>query len=333
MDIQLLESKYNIKVLYLTKVGSHLYGVANENSDVDYSGIFIQNKNTILCGHGLDFLDRSTNKAAIKNTSEDIDFTLKSIQSFGKQLKDGETNALDLMFSIFDDSSTVLIDKNFKSYIERNYLNLISKQSQAFMGYCRKQANKYTLKKDRYLELKKAIDIVETILSKNECSNEKLIQRWDLLKKIINSNKFKYIDFVIAPGPRTTQDIEYLEILNRKFSPDIKFGELISRLNKLESKYGNRARDVATPVEWKSLYTSVRVILEIEELIRDKFITFPSKNKEYISKVKNQQIDEKEVREFLDNKVTEVEELIKSSDLPSETSQLAINDMILNLYN
>jgi len=58
-----IEKKYNIKILYISLYGSHLFGANDEHSDMDYKGVYIANKEDILFKRDLDFINQGTNKS------------------------------------------------------------------------------------------------------------------------------------------------------------------------------------------------------------------------------------------------------------------------------
>ena len=48
-QIKDFQEKYpNYKLVYVTKVGSHLYGTASETSDIDYRGVFIPDVESVF---------------------------------------------------------------------------------------------------------------------------------------------------------------------------------------------------------------------------------------------------------------------------------------------
>jgi len=102
--IKEFEEKTGATVIYVTVSGSKLYGTDNENSDTDLKGIFIPSKESVILKKDLSSYVRDTNNSKIKNSAEDIDFTLHSIYSFFGQLQKSETGAIDTLFSMWSES-------------------------------------------------------------------------------------------------------------------------------------------------------------------------------------------------------------------------------------
>jgi len=81
----------------------------------------------------------------------------------------------------------------------------------------------------------------------------------------------------------------------------------------------------------KALSHAVRVINEIEELIDDDFITFPLKNRVYVTEVKEGKKSLEEVMDYLDVQLTIVQEKLENSDLPERSDEVFIDELILKL--
>lgn len=327
--IKELEKLHKVKVLLVTKVGSHLYGTNDENSDIDYKGIFLPSKDSLLLDDSTQFLDLSTNKSNSKNTSEDIDFTLQSVQKWFKDLCKGETGALDLLFSMWT-SSVTYVNEDFLTFVKSNYKYFLTNKPKAFIGYANQQAKKYSLKKERYNELVSLLGIL-TRLSEN-ATEVKLLSCWEEIKSTIEAKDFQYINFVLAPGPKKTEECEYLEVLGRKFHPTVTFEFLLNRLGKVKEEYGNRAKRCESPTEWKSLSHAVRVVDEIEELLHKQFITFPLPNANFVKQVKQGKVLQDEVTSYLDDKLSSVDKFSKLTKLPVEPNKQPFINWLKYVY-
>lgn len=324
-----LETAYSVKLLYITKSGSQLYGTNDESSDTDYKCIFVPDKSTLLLGEANFHYKAGSNPSNEKNTSVDIDCDLDSVQKWLKSVRDGETGALDILFSVFDKTSTVYIDPTFEEFVKTNYLKLLSKRPSAFVGYCNGQAKKYSIKGERYNELKSFIALYKDFSYNGEAS---LSSRFITLKTLTQKVGFKYVSFVMAPGPRKTTEIEYLEVLGRKFAPSVSQEFLLDKLETLLAEYGERAKDCHTNVEWKSLSHAVRVVDEVVELLSTNFITFPLPNAAFIYKVKRGTVELQEVLDYISLQMSNADKLMITSKLPEKANKQIMDDYILSLY-
>lgn len=132
---------------YFLISGSHLYGTANENSDIDFRGVFFIKLNERV---GFNYVD-------------DIDFgkdgKLYEVKKFLKLLADNNPNILEWAFA--PKSNIFRLDPDFKEIVfadKQQYVNpaLIQKK---FIGYCMSEMSR--LKKLNGKTGKKRREIIE----------------------------------------------------------------------------------------------------------------------------------------------------------------------------
>jgi len=146
------EAKYNVTILYVSRSGSYLYGTNGPDSDEDFKGIYIPNQSDRLLGTDIPYINLDTNPTNQANTPDDIDCHLDSIHKFFHLLAKGETGAMDTLFSMWSDS-VVFSHTNFVDWCKANYLQLITSNPHAFIGYAISQATKNGIKGERFKEL------------------------------------------------------------------------------------------------------------------------------------------------------------------------------------
>lgn len=123
-----------MKVIHKVVVGSRLHGLANENSDYDYRGIFV---------NSLRELSDPFSKRPITHWFEgDEDNTMYELGEFCKRASKGENNSVEILFSnnIVETSE---IGKTLVANKEK-FLNS-SGIYNAFKGYAHNQLNKMNL--------------------------------------------------------------------------------------------------------------------------------------------------------------------------------------------
>src|ERR1700722_1037051 len=127
--------------------GSFLYGTNTPTSDIDLKSVYIPSAEDILMQRVKGSISTKRSKGlGEKNYAGEIDEECYSIQNFMKLISEGQTVALDVLFA----SEESIISKTpVWDTIVRNRSRLISRKSEAFIGYCRQQAKKYGIKGSR----------------------------------------------------------------------------------------------------------------------------------------------------------------------------------------
>lgn len=345
------EQEHNVKVVYLIKSGSQLYGTNTEASDTDYLGLFVPSKESVMLKEDPDHLVITTGKANSKNASTDIDVQLWSIYKFLNLVKKGETGALDLLFSfkgLNKDEIQVINHKKYTDVFLENFQQYLSKDLKAFVGYCLGQAKKYNIKGARYSEL---LDFYERFnqLRLPCTTDQKLVTLDKLIDEHIISKKYKYIKMVYAKGPKRQGNdyIWYIELLGRKHALDITISEFMTRIERLFNSFGARTLAASNGVDNKALSHATRVILECEELLETGGIVFPLKDKEFIKDIKYHKdlvqgggfISEKielnldNLMNFLEVKLDKVNDLLETSSLPEAVPTEVIRQSIKRLMD
>lgn len=326
-QITQIEDDYNVQVLYITKSGSHLYGTATESSDEDYKGIFIPRKSDRLLGSDLDHINLDSNKSNNANTSDDIDFHLDSIHKFFHLLAKGETGAMDVLFSMWTNPTTA-----FTHWCKQNYLSLITSNPHAFIGYAVGQSKRYNIRGERYNELVKFNRYLNssTLLPKDL----KIGKHFGSLVFHLGSN-YKHIKITRAPGPKRggyQEEMDYIEVLGKKFVPTVTVGYLQDRLKQMEDQFGDRARKASDNVDWKALSHALRVVLEVKELLTDSFITFPLKDAQYLLQIKQGLLPMDEVIQHLEKEIANIDLLLETTTLSKSVDKDLVNDYLLTQY-
>ena len=319
------------RLIYLTHFGSRLYGTDSHNSDTDLKGIFIPSREDVLLKRDKDSFNFSTGDRNSKNTSDDIDIELWSIYKFFGLLKKGETGALDLLFSMF--RYDTIIEATYENDdIVGRYKTFLSKNTNAFKVYCIQQAKRYGVKGSRYndlIALKECMDAFDS-------NSNFYIKNGDVkgVKFSVFVNEYtdvlqnkKYIQYVELDNGK------YLNVLGKNFQLDAPYVIVRKDILKLYNNYGERSRKAgeADGVDWKALSHAVRVIVEVEELLTDNFITFPLKNTEYIKSVKYGHESLESVLKYIEDKIQNIDAMVDTSDLPDNPSNETFDKLLLEM--
>ncbi len=332
--IKKFEEEKNCKVVYITLFGSKLFGTDNPNSDTDYKGIFIPSREDVLLKRDIEHFNFNSNNENTKNGKDDIDLQLFSIYKFFSLLKKGETGAIDILFSMFREDTQVYKDKAFTSVIMENYKKFYSKNLHSFVGYCVGQSKVYNVRGERFNELHLFVKKFNALVK--EQGNEKLATMFPLIDEMFYEYAYKYINYVIADTSRgygEPKKGKYVEVLGKRFLGTVTVKYFADKITDMEEQFGNRARASAKGVDFKALSHAVRVINEVEELIDSDFITFPLKNRRYITSIKEGNEKLEDVMDYLDQKLNIVQEKLEHSSLPEHSDEVFTNALILDLLS
>lgn len=311
----------NGKLIYLTLGGSHLFGLNTPNSDLDIKGIYLPNSTDVAAFKPED-LNLSTNRTNKKNLKEDVDIELWSIHKFFKLIKSGDTNAYDLLFSMF--APTVLVETAESRVLKNDYTDLLSTNSKGFLGYLVAQTKKYGVKGERYDALKETFKTLNIFLKNNNYSTQDSIGPFI---DYIELNPMAYVNVNHVHRLDNVGGGRYIEILNKQYRDSVGFNYLLARLEERLTQYGERSKAAAEGIDFKSLSHAYRIVLQFEELIESQFITFPLKKKVSVMRIKQGNLSEFGSYENLLNILDQKVNFIKNN-LGNMTSY--IRDDVLN---
>ena len=326
---KLLENKG--KLLYLSEYGSTLYGTNNPDSDIDYRGIFLPNKQNQLLGIKYEEVNYTTGNSQSKNSSTDVDIKLMSLQKFIKLCSEGDTNALDLLFSMPCDHIIKFIgnDNILDLYMNRDKL-IDVKNMKAFIGYAIAQAKKYGIKGSR-LGVIKDIKNYLNALPKQYDQYPLSIKVGTILHYFGDES---YCFHKTLVDKETDKELDYLCVCGAMHQYNIPIKEFKTRINQVYEKYGERAKlaEENQGIDWKALSHAIRCIEQCKELLTDGCITFPLKQKDFIKDIKYGKIDYKTVEHLIVTGLDEISKLQESTLIKYNYKVSFWNEYILNLY-
>lgn len=313
------------KIICKMKFGSNLYGTATKDSDMDYIGVFIPEKNDLLLGNHLESIPKeikfNTSGDSQKNTSEDVDEKYFSLQFFLKMAFDGETATVDMLHADLEQLeyfTPIWVDLHYNR--QKFYTSKMTK----YLGYCRHQASKYSVKKER-------IELIESIIKTMRicCEETKLTKYYDAFVDTYENNKF------FNSGYDEKAKLRYVEICGKKHHESNSLGYIKKQLQKHLDSYGQRAKNLLSGnVDWKAVSHAFRAGFQIREILLTNDLKFPLANRDFLVELKTGQLDyENEgIAQQLDDLLQEVEELCEKSNLPEEVNREFFTNWLLNLY-
>ena len=317
-----------------TKFGSHIYGTNLPTSDTDYKAIFIPNaKDIILQRAAQHQLNNTKTDSTKRNEATDVDDEAFSVQRYLKLLCEGQTVALDMLFtpdSFYDHQTAVWQE------IKKNKDKFLHKGVSAFIGYTKQQANRYGIKGSRVRVLRTILGLLD------ECNpNAKLLEYKDGFRARIYGNEFSnpmpelegHAAFTICRAPNGKHE-EHLEVCNRKipFHATVKYAKEV--FQKIFDEYGHRAllAEKNEGLDHKALMHAVRVAHEARELLLTGNITFPRPEKDLLLKIRTGSLPYKQVEEIIEEGLTSLVETQAKSILPEKPNYKWCDDFVLDCY-
>ena len=343
------------KLLFKTLSGSRLYGTYNENSDLDYKGVFLPDKEDLLLGKAPKVYQKSTASDNQRNTKDDVDETYYSLHYFLELLASGETNALDLFFANTNKEAIIYEDPIWVQ-LTKNADKLITKNINRYLGFCRSQAIKYSVKGeklDAYVKFQKFLE--EKVNSNTKDKNGNWVSLEQIFPVIATGLFVDYSKGDKVIGKRAPLldnkfgDHAYiLEMSNKEkylMISDILFNFAdtivvnLHKVNRTISQYGKRAEIAKSEngADHKALSHAVRVLFQAEELLTTGKIEFPLKGDKlvFIKSIKFNQTNMtyQEIVDYIDNKIQYInEKLLPESGLRNSADSNFIKEFILKQY-
>ncbi|EGF92716.1 nrdC.11 [Asticcacaulis biprosthecium C19] len=318
-----------MKTLVEMKFGSHLYGTATAQSDLDVKAVYLPDARDILLQRVKPSVNIVREKArGEKNTADDIDFEAYSPAKFLDLLADGQTVALDMLFAPDD----MMLSPPDPIWHEMKALapRLFSRKTTAFVSYCRQQARKYGVKGARLAAVRLALDGLiaiedtygaNTKLGVAEAEIRALAQNHDLL------------DIVVLPHPDGSP-ASYFDIAGKKaiFSASIKGARTM--VQNLFDEFGARTRAAEDNqgVDWKAMTHAVRIADQAIEFLDTRQITFPRSNAAHLLAIKRGEIAYAAVAEEIETLLAKVEAAVERTTLPEAVDRSVIDDFVAALY-
>lgn len=322
-----------MKIVMKAYAGSHLFGTNTENSDKDYKGIFIPSGSAILLGEYDDTFRTSTGNDDSRNNKDDIDVELYSLRKFYKMLRNGDTAALELLFT--PDELIIEQSKDWK-LIKESAMSQVSKKVTSMTGYARQQANKYGIKGSRMGELSNAIKFLKEREKSFDFSNPKLKLDWENL--VAEFTKYSHVNVIqLEQKSDKVNYLPALDILGKKFDHHCTFGYVLETLKKIYKNYGQRAREAKNNngIDWKALSHAVRVCIQGIELLNTGKITLPhtAENRQLLLNIKLGKMDYSEVSTLIEEYLEKLEKARQSSGLREEGSLIGANNDIIYFHS
>ncbi len=317
-----------LRTIVQIKFGSHLYGTATEDSDVDIKAVYLPSARDILLQTIQPAITAGRTKPAReKNTAEDVDFEAYSPHKFLSLLAEGQTVALDMFFApsqfFIEEPSPIWAD------IQAVGRHLFNKKAASFVRYCRQQANKYGIKGSRMMSARKAEVFFKQALEHYPSASKLYL----LEKELEDLIQYEFITLGLIENVNggTTK---YIEVCGKKLLYNASIKSAHEVIQRLISEYGERAlaAEKNKGIDWKALSHAVRIGYEAIEFLTTQKITFPRPEAEHLVAIKQGKLNFKTVAEEIEGLLAKLEEASFASTLADSYNPQIIADFIEGLH-
>ena len=342
-------------IVLATKYGSHLYGTNGPASDIDIRGVFLPTREDLL-------LARAPQHYIFKpevgeHSPEHIDETYLSLHYFLQLLTQGETNALDMFFSYTNPDAIIRVTSEYQEMID-NKDKLITKNVAKYLGYCKSQALKYSIKGDKIQNYEALRELIGHCTNPSGVDLESQLRYKRILgpgalysmgdpEDYFKNNTHVGRRFKIQKSPLGDHAYlllcdnkeRYLMVSGHLFPMNANLNTTNDSIKKTLDSYGKRAFNAAEDngADYKALSHALRVAYQAEELLTTGSVTFPRKGEELqlIRSIKFKQTDltYDQIVERIETKIRLIEHLLTTTTLPAKPDWNWINGFILKQYN
>ncbi len=311
--------------------GSHLYQLNTENSDKDYKGIYLPSKESLLLGNYKKHYSQSTGDDKSKNTKDDVDIEIYSLPYFIELACKGETVAIDMLHAgnlvgMIDDLDNHLAP--IWDHLLSSRTKFYTKDMKSYIGYARKQANKYGIKGSR-------MEAVEKVINFLTCSYTPLTRQElkirDVIKKLPTS---EYVQ-VFTMLDTKQGDLTFYEVCGRKYQDTMTLQQLKTHCEGIYDEYGDRAKlaKIDQGIDWKAVSHALRASYQMLGILEDGDFEYPLPQTKFLLEVKTGQLNfVNEVQPELDDLINRIEKLSEESNLPRQVDKEYWNNWLLDVY-
>ncbi|HQT47471.1 MAG TPA: nucleotidyltransferase domain-containing protein, partial [Acidocella sp.] len=208
------------------RFGSHLYGTATPQSDLDFKAVYIPDARDILLQRVRDNIGISPDKEpGARNSPGDVDREIFSLQRYLSLLAEGQTMALDMLFA--PDSAMTMAPAPLWRDVQMNAHRLVTRRASAFLRYCRQQANKYGIKGSRIAVARHVLAVLESAEAAYGTTAKLAVAETEMNAFEAGAAHSAFVDLPTPSG----QVVRHLEVCGKKlpFTSSIKSAREIAQ--------------------------------------------------------------------------------------------------------
>ena len=286
-------------VIVKMQFGSHVYGTNLPTSDMDFKAVEIPSAFDIVMQRAFRSRHEDTKKDPNqKNAGTDVDSETFSLHHYMKLLLEGQTVCIDMLFT----PERFWRESSYDWRYLRDHKHLwLSSKVDAFVGYCRTQANKYGIKGSRMGDVQFVVELFRTF--------DPVKRLADYAGELTAAMSHEHIDLEEIYHPTTGKSVTHFVVCGKKAPFTLRVDKALAMYEDLFARYGERARAAMTNegIDWKAVMHACRVLDEAKELRATGNIEFPRHNAAELISIRKGERPFAEISEKLENGIYELD--------------------------
>lgn len=312
-------TKDNHKIVLKIKGGSHLYGLATENSDLDYIGVFLNTPDELYGLKTCEVIEENTvsKQDNGKNDKDAIDCKYYSLAKFCNLALGCNPTILEVLF--VNPENIVFCDTIGQHLLDNRHLFLSKKAYNSFLGYAISQKKKSFVKAENLKKLTEAYKVLNSIEYNKLCKTMLYESKIDEHPDIVCSNIVNTDDY---PNYITIGDLHFS---NQKLI-DVK-RKIEDRLNKASHRSDNMLKH---GLDYKFMSHTVRLLYEGLELLKTGHITFPLIQRDLLMDIKLGKMNNTSIIELIKTLEQKIKDI--TINLPNKPNIEGVNNLLVDIY-
>lgn len=328
------------KIIFESRVGSHLYGTNRPESDEDFQGVFLPSKKDLL---GIENCSTEWNlstkiSSTVQNTIGDVDRKFYSLKRFLHLAAEGQPGQLELLFSPQD--MVISQDPIWLEIKENLHLFLCRKSIAPFIGFALAQAHKATIKGENLNLIRRIIQWYDTEIIK-WAQNKTVLEMSTQVNGVTiyqgGTGKLKLAHDIELKYVTNKEGFTTVELCGRNYDIGLKLKTFVNNIKELEGKFGKRSQAAAeNKYDYKSLMHAYRLLEEGKELLKTGKISLPRPKEEveFLRTVRDGTCGDIDHWTLLTKQIDTLrQEIEPNSPLPEEADHARINELCMKILH